>query len=92
MPGPGRVRLRRGRDRREYTIRQLSAVESAPILKRYVRTAPATRPYFRATKDSPAADFIAEAHRHPVFELTQVSEVCADETGQARPTGSYPPA
>ena len=65
----GRVTLRRGRDRQDYTIRELSPAQSAPILKRYIRIAPATRPYFQASKDSPAAAFIAEAHRHPVFEL-----------------------
>jgi hypothetical protein len=39
------------------------------VLKKYVRIASATRPYFKATKDSPAADFTAEAGEHPVFEL-----------------------
>jgi hypothetical protein len=68
----GRVTLRRGRDRQDYTIRELSAVESGPILTRYLRVATAARPYFRAGTDSPVADFIAEAHRHPVFELTPI--------------------
>jgi deazaflavin-dependent oxidoreductase (nitroreductase family) len=70
----GRVTLRRGRDRRDYAIRQLPPAEAGPILKRYVRIAPATRPYFQAGKDSPVVDFIAEAHRHPVFELVQVGQ------------------
>ncbi len=70
----GRVTLRRGRNRQDYAIRELSPAESGPILKRYIRVAPATRPYFQAGKDSPAADFIAEAHRHPVFELTPTGE------------------
>jgi deazaflavin-dependent oxidoreductase (nitroreductase family) len=68
----GRVTLRRGRDIRDYTIRELSAAEAGPILKRYIGVAPATRPYFQASKDSQVEDFIAEAHRHPVFELTPI--------------------
>ncbi|MFI6324891.1 hypothetical protein ACIBG8_45730 [Nonomuraea sp. NPDC050556] len=39
------------------------------MLKRYVAIAAATRPYFRAAKDSPVAEFVAEAHDHPGFEL-----------------------
>ena len=70
----GRVALRRGRDRGEYAIRQLPPAEAGPVLQRYIRLAPATRPYFQAGKDSPVAEFIAEAHRHPVFELTPISE------------------
>ena len=70
----GRVTLRRGRDRQDYTIQELPAAESGPILQRYIRIAPATRPYFQAGKDSPVADFTAEAHRHPVFELTPIGE------------------
>ena len=39
------------------------------MLKKYVKIASATRPYFAATKDSPVEAFTAEADRHPVFEL-----------------------
>ncbi len=70
----GRVTLRRGRDRQDYTIRELSPAESGPILKRYIGVAPATQPYFQAGKDSPAGDFVAEARRHPVFELTPTDQ------------------
>jgi len=70
----GRVTLRRGRDRRDYIIRELPPAQSGPILKRYIRIAPATRPYFQASKDASAADFTAEAHRHPVFELTATGD------------------
>ena len=44
---------------------------------------PATRPYFQASKDSPVADFIAEADRHPVFALTPLGEASAGDTAQA---------
>ncbi len=71
----GRVTLRRGRDRGDYTIRELSAADAGPVLKRYLAIATATRPYFEATKDWPVEEFIAEAHRHPAFELTPVLSV-----------------
>jgi deazaflavin-dependent oxidoreductase (nitroreductase family) len=70
----GRVSLTRRRDTRHYTIREVSPDEAGPVLKRYVRLAPSARPYFHATKDSPVAEFIAEADRHPVFELIPADE------------------
>ena len=76
----GKVTLTRRRDTREYAIREAAPQEAAPILKRYVRIATATRRYFTATKDSPVEDFVTEADRHPVFELTPVGE--NRQTGQ----------
>ena len=70
----GRVSLTRRRDTRHYTIREASPDEAGPVLKRYVRLAPSARPYFQAAKDSSVEDFIAEAARHPVFELTAAGE------------------
>jgi hypothetical protein len=71
----GRVTLRRRRDKRDYAIREVRIDEAAPILKRYIGIASATRPYFQASKDSRVEDFIGEAHRHhPVFELTPLSK------------------
>jgi deazaflavin-dependent oxidoreductase (nitroreductase family) len=70
----GRVSLTRRRDTRYYTIREVSADEAGPVLKRYARLAPSARSYFQATKDSPVEDFTAEADRHPVFELTPADE------------------
>jgi len=69
----GRVSLRYGRTTSHYAIREVAADEAGPVLKRYVAVAGKTRAYFSAAKDSPVADFIAEADRHPVFELTPVS-------------------
>jgi deazaflavin-dependent oxidoreductase (nitroreductase family) len=69
----GRVSLRYGRATRHYTVREVAADEAGPVLKRYVAVAGKTRAYFSATRDSPVADFIAEAGRHPVFELTPVA-------------------
>ena len=70
----GRLRLRRARDTREYATREVGPDEAGPILKRYIAIASATRPYFRANNNSPVEDFIAEAHRHPVFQLTPLSK------------------
>ena len=69
-----RVSLTRRRNTRDYTIREVPPDEAGPVLKRYVRMAPSTRPYFQATKDSPVEDFVAEADRHPVFELAPAGE------------------
>jgi len=70
----GRVSLTRRRDTRDYTIREVPPDEAGPVLKRYVRIAPSARPYFQATTDSAVEDFIAEADRHPVFELIPAGE------------------
>jgi deazaflavin-dependent oxidoreductase (nitroreductase family) len=70
----GRVTLTRRRDTRDYAIREVPPEEAGPVLKRYVGIAPATRRYFQATKDSPVEDFVTEAARHPVFELTPAGE------------------
>jgi deazaflavin-dependent oxidoreductase (nitroreductase family) len=69
----GRVSLARRRDRREYAVREVPAAEAGPVLKRYVAVATATRPYFGADKDAPVEDFVAEADRHPVFELRPIT-------------------
>jgi deazaflavin-dependent oxidoreductase (nitroreductase family) len=69
----GRVRVGRRGDRRDYTVREVTAAEAGPVLKRYVEVATATRPYFQADKDAPVEDFVAEADRHPVFELTPIT-------------------
>lgn len=68
----GRVGLGRRLGMHHYAIREASAVEAGPVLKRYVAVATATREYFRADKDSPVEQFVAEADRHPVFELIPI--------------------
>lgn len=65
----GRVTLRRRRLTLECDIREVTPEEAGPVLKQYVAIARTTRPYFYATVDAPVEDFIAEADRHPVFEL-----------------------
>jgi deazaflavin-dependent oxidoreductase (nitroreductase family) len=70
----GRVRVGRRGARRDYAVREVPATEAGPVLKRYVAVATATRPYFQAGKDAPVEDFVAEADRHPVFELLPIAE------------------
>ena len=52
-------------DRQDCTIRELPAAEPGPILQRYIRIAPATRPYFQAGKAARAkvAAWIEEVDR-----------------------------
>ncbi|WP_245812325.1 nitroreductase family deazaflavin-dependent oxidoreductase [Actinophytocola xinjiangensis] len=66
----GSVVLRRRFTRREYTVRELPAQEAGPVLRRYYVLSAPSRPYINATKDSPVERFVAQAPRHPVFELT----------------------
>ncbi|SDY69794.1 deazaflavin-dependent oxidoreductase, nitroreductase family [Micromonospora pattaloongensis] len=68
----GRVSLSRRLETRHYAIREASAIEAGPVLRRYVAVATATRQYFQADKDAPVEQFVAEANRHPVFELIPV--------------------
>jgi deazaflavin-dependent oxidoreductase (nitroreductase family) len=69
----GRVSLRYGRAVHEYGIREAAAEAAGPVLKRYVAVATKTRAQFDANPHSPAADFVLEAGRHPVFELIPIS-------------------
>jgi len=69
----GRVSLRYGRRTREYVAREVAAAEAGPVLKRYVDLAPKARSAFTAAPDDPEDRFVAEADRHPVFELVPVA-------------------
>ncbi|MEL7978073.1 nitroreductase family deazaflavin-dependent oxidoreductase [Isoptericola sp. F-RaC21] len=64
-----RVLLRRGFSRQVCVVRAASPAEAGPVLRQYLRQSRPTRPYFAATLDSPVEEFVAEADRHPVFEL-----------------------
>ena len=65
----GKITLTKGAESKEYKINELSSKESAPFLKKYLALAPITQPYFDAKPDAPVESFLAEASRHPVFEL-----------------------
>jgi hypothetical protein len=73
----GRVNIRRARTSHDYAIREVGPDEAGPVLKRYVAVAGVTRPYFTAQPDSPVDAFVAEASRHPVFELTPLPDDAA---------------
>lgn len=77
----GRVSLTRRFRTSHYATREVSAQEAGPVLKRYVAIASVTRNYFRADKDSPPELFVAEADRHPVFELTPLERGSAGNPG-----------
>jgi deazaflavin-dependent oxidoreductase (nitroreductase family) len=77
----GRVTLGRRGDWHDYAVREVPAEEAGPVLKRYVGVATATRPYFGADKDAPVEAFVAEADRHPVFELLPIDEHRPDGAG-----------
>lgn len=65
----GAVTLSRGRHSEALHIMELGPEESAPVLKKYVGIAPATRSCFNAKPDSAVEEYIAEAQNHPVFRL-----------------------
>ena len=67
-----RVTLRYGRRTSEWMVREVSAAEAGPVLKRYVAVATKTRAQFRATPEAPAEAFALEADLHPTFELVPV--------------------
>jgi deazaflavin-dependent oxidoreductase (nitroreductase family) len=66
----GSVVLQRGRTRETFAVRELPDEERAPILQRYAREVPVTRPFFDARAGDDVSAFAAEAGRHPVFALT----------------------
>ncbi len=65
----GWATLSRGRRWERITVSELGPVESAPILREYLRHARVCRPFFDALPDAPMDAFIAEAAHHPVFRI-----------------------
>lgn len=79
--GGGTLRL--GRRVETVTARELSAEETAPILRSVLKIAPGViRSHYHVDADAPLADLVHEAGRHPCFEL-----VGASESGRAATTG-----
>ena len=70
----GRVSLHRGGEAGEFAVREAGPDEAGPVLKRYVAVASRTRTSFRAGQDDPVERFVAEADRHPVFELLPLGD------------------
>jgi deazaflavin-dependent oxidoreductase (nitroreductase family) len=65
----GYVELQRGRRSERLTVQELAAEDAVPVLRRYYELGRFTRPFFDVGLDSPPADWVAEAPRHPVFRL-----------------------
>jgi deazaflavin-dependent oxidoreductase (nitroreductase family) len=65
----GEVRLSRGRRVEVLRIAEASPDVAAPVLRRYAKEVPITRPFFDASPDADLAAFAAEAPRHPVFRI-----------------------
>jgi deazaflavin-dependent oxidoreductase (nitroreductase family) len=66
----GWVELRRGRSRERLAVRELEPQAAVPVLREYYRLGRVTRPFFDVSLRSSNAEWLAEAPRHPVFELT----------------------
>ena len=56
-----------------FRLAEISAAEAGPVLARYLKLEPITRPYFDVAPDAPPEAFVAEASTHPVFRLMPVS-------------------
>jgi len=63
------VSLRRGGNAEVLRAEGVSPAVAGPILRRYVRNARVTAPFFDAKADDPVERFVREAPRHPVFRL-----------------------
>lgn len=65
----GKVTISRGRKSEALHIVEVGPEQSAPILKKYLGIASATRSCFHVKPDSPLQEYVAEARDHPVFRL-----------------------
>lgn len=66
----GTATLTRGRQVETVSASELTAEEAVPILRRALTMAPAViRSHYAVTPDAPLEALVAEARRHPVFEL-----------------------
>jgi deazaflavin-dependent oxidoreductase (nitroreductase family) len=65
------ITLRRGRTTATLHAREVDAATAGPVLRRYLRQARVTAPFFDTEPDDAPERFVAEAHRHPVFRLVR---------------------
>lgn len=65
----GKVTLTRNGKSETVAIRECSAEQAALVLRKYVINVAITRPYFDVGVDSSEEAYIAEAPKHPVFEI-----------------------
>ena len=66
----GEVEITRLRRSETISIEEVAPEQAAPVLKQYLKSASAVRPFFDVTPESPLDEFVTEAPRHPVFRLT----------------------
>lgn len=66
----GKVTLTRNGRSETVAIRECAAEEAGPILRQYVIKVAVTRPYFDVGVDSTEEAYVAEAPKHPVFDLS----------------------
>ena len=67
-----KVTLTRNGKSETVTIRECSAEQAAPVLRKYVVNVAVTRPYFDVGIDSSEEAYMVEAPKHPVFELSSM--------------------
>ena len=65
----GWVELRRGRTVERLLVAELSPAHAVPVLREYYRRGRVTRPFIAVTLRSSHEEWLADAPRHPVFEL-----------------------
>jgi hypothetical protein len=65
----GRARLKSRRRAEDVRLQELPPAQSAPILKYYLVNYKIVAPYFDAKPGDPVERFVAEADKHPVFEI-----------------------
>ena len=68
----GKMTLTRNGTPETLAVREVSAEQAAPVLRRYIEQVAIMRPYFDVKVDSSDEAFVAEAPRHPVFELLPI--------------------
>jgi hypothetical protein len=66
----GHVTLTKGSVAETVDLLEMNPNESAPILRKYLARARIMQPYFDVHPDSSDEAFVAEAPRHPVFQLS----------------------
>jgi deazaflavin-dependent oxidoreductase (nitroreductase family) len=69
----GKVTLARKGITETLAIRELSMIEAAPVLRKYVTNVAVARRYFVVEVDSPESAYVTEAQKRPVFELTSMA-------------------
>ncbi len=65
----GKVTLTRNGKSETVAVRECSAEQAAPVLRKYMIHVAITRPYFDVGVDSSEEAYIGEAPKHPVFEI-----------------------